>query len=785
GRSIEGSGIGLALVRELVKLHGGRVSVTSEVARGSEFRVWLPRGVSHLPSHRIGAPRTLTSTELRQRAYVEEALGWLPAEEAPTVPDFVAPSFDGNRKRVLLVEDNADMRAYLFRLLEKAYEVEAVSGGEEALALARSAPPALILSDVMMPGLDGFGLLREVRADPKLSAVPVILLSARAGEGARVDGLRQGADDYLVKPFSARELLARIAARLELSRLEQERRSAERALHEEERTLEAMNLVGRMLTAELDIERIVQAVTDAATELTGAAFGAFFYNVTNEAGESFRLYTLSGAPREAFEKFGMPRNTPVFAPTFKGEGPVRSDDITSDPRYGTVAPHFGMPKGHLPVRSYLALPVVSRTGEVVGGLFFGHPERGVFTERSERIVVGLAAHAAAALDSARLYQQRTELIDKLSESDRRKDEFLATLSHELRNPLAPLQNALYGLRLADDRGPASDRLREVMERQVGHLVRLVDDLLEVSRISRGAFELRRERVEVAAVVRNAVETSEPLLRASRHELEIVLPDAPLWVDGDATRLVQILATLLNNSAKYTPAGGHVTLRAERRGESVLLSVRDDGIGLSPDAIPRLFEMFNRGSFTLGGQGGLGIGLALVKKLAEMHGGLVHAKSDGPGKGAEFTVELPLARGNSESEPVPESMGAAKRAKRVLVVDDNVDAAETLALLLEALGAETRVAHDGASALAEYPRFEPELVLLDIGMPGMDGHEVARRLRAADPARKAVLVALTGWGQAEDRRLAREAGFDEHLVKPAGLEALKAILALSGAKAAPA
>ena len=775
GRTVEGSGIGLALVQELVKLHGGRVQVESEVDRGSTFRVWLPSGQAHLPAARIGATRALASTGVRGAAYVDEALGWVSREEAPTEPGVaVVEPGDAPRARLLLCEDNADMRGYLVRLLQKSYEVEAVGDGNAALAAARREPPRLILTDVMMPGLDGFGLLREIRADERLQRVPVIMLSARAGESARIEGIRAGADDYVVKPFSARELLARVSARLEVSRLETERAAAERALHEEAKTLETLKLIGRLLTADLDLESILQAVTDAATEISGAAFGAFFYNVVNELGEAFLLYTLSGAPREAFAKFGTPRNTPVFAPTFRGEGPVRVDDITKDPRYGTLGPHHGMPAGHLPVRSYLAVPVRSRSGEVLGGLFFGHPVPGVFTERAEGVVAGIAVHAAAALDAARLYQQRSELVEQLRESDRRKDEFLATLSHELRNPLAPLQNALQSMRLAGAGAVPDANVRDIMERQVGHLVRLVDDLLEVSRISRGAFELRRERVEVASVVRNAIETSEPLLRGARHAVEVVLPDEPLVVDGDPTRLTQILANLLNNSAKYTPAGGHVAVRVARDGELVAISVADDGMGITPEALPRIFEMFTRGSIAMGLQGGLGIGLALVKKLAEMHGGSIVAKSDGPGRGSVFTLTLPLAAGPATAG-VERTATPVPHKKRVLVVDDNIDAAETLAMLLGMIGADVHVTHDGPAALAAFATSPPELVLLDIGMPGMDGYEVARRLRALDPEHRVSIVALTGWGQNEDRRLAREAGFDHHLVKPANLDALRAIL----------
>ncbi|HEY3495989.1 MAG TPA: ATP-binding protein [Polyangiaceae bacterium] len=768
GRTIEGSGIGLALVKELVKLHGGTVAVESELDRGSTFRVWLPFGRAHLPADRIGAQRGQSSTSLGKNVYVEEALGWLPARRSGLEPALETLPEPG-RKRILLCEDNADMRDYVERLLRGQYDVETVGDGREALDAVRRRVPDLVLSDVMMPKLDGFGLLAALRSDDRLKALPVVLLSARAGEAARVEGLRLGADDYLVKPFSARELLTRVAALIEQKR-------AERALREHADSLEILNRVGLALAAERDLQRILQTVTDAATAVSGAEFGAFFHNVTNELGEAYLLYTLSGAPREAFERFGAPRNTPIFAPTFRGEGPVRLDDVTLDPRYGTMAPHHGMPKGHLPVRSYLAVPVVSRSGEVMGGLFFGHSKAGVFTERAERLVTGIASQASVAIDSSRLDEKHAQLIAELQESDRRKDEFIATLSHELRNPLAPLKNALHGLHLLGEPGPGAGRMREMIERQVDHLVRLVDDLLEVSRISRGTFELRRERIELASVIQSAVETSEPLFAAGARELGVTLPDESLVLDGDPVRLTQIFANLLNNAAKYTDNGGRVWLaaRREREGDTVVVSVRDDGIGIAAETLPSVFQMFHRGSAGAS-RGGLGIGLTLARKLAEMHGGSITAQSEGLGRGSEFTVRLPLATGAAAAASARSPGPLPPERRRVLVTDDNVDAAEALGMLLEILGAEVRIENDGRSALKTYAEYAPELVLLDIGMPEMDGYEVARRIRALGTEPRAKLVALTGWGQAEDRRRAREAGFDEHLVKPAELEALKALL----------
>jgi signal transduction histidine kinase/PAS domain-containing protein len=555
------------------------------------------------------------------------------------------------------------------------------------------------------------------------------------------------------------------------------RKAAESALREEARTLEALNRVGRTLSAENDLQRIVQAVTDAATEVTGAKFGAFFYNVEDASGESYMLYTLSGAPPEAFAKFGMPRRTPMFGPTFEGQGPVRIDDVLVDPRYGRNPPHHGMPKGHLPVRSYLAVPVMPRAGEVIGGLFFGHPEPGVFTERHERLVIGIASQAAVAIENARLQEQRLQLIERLRETDQRKDEFLATLSHELRNPLAPLRSGLHLLRLEGKPGGSSGQILEVMERQVNHLVRLVDDLLEMSRISRGKFELRKELVELAAIVNNALETSESSFAAAEHAVDISLPQTPVWIEGDPVRLAQILANLLDNAAKYTEHGGRISVQGGRDGDAAVISVRDTGCGISPEALPRVFEMFSRGDHSSGrSPSGLGIGLALARKLAQMHGGSVTAHSEGVDRGSEFVVRLPLARDQSGSAVARPASEASLPSRRILVVDDNRDAAESLGMLLEALGADVRVAIDGPGALKMLESFDAAMILLDIGMPGMDGYEVARRIRSDFPGRRPTIVALTGWGQEEDRRRARAAGFDQHLVKPAELDALEALLA---------
>jgi PAS domain S-box-containing protein len=369
--------------------------------------------------------------------------------------------------------------------------------------------------------------------------------------------------------------------------------------------------------------------------------------------------------------------------------------------------------------------------------------------------------------------------EALKEADRRKDEFLAVLAHELRNPLAPISNAVQLMRRPDGRRQ-SDRVVEMIGRQVRQIVRLVDDLMEVSRITRGKIDLRLERVPLAEIIHAAVETSQPAIERAGHQLSVALPEEPLVLMADRVRLTQVFANLLNNAAKYTDPGGRIRIDVWPDGGQVLASVRDTGIGIPAEALPRVFDMFAQAHRAAGrGQGGLGIGLTMVRSLVEMHHGTVQALSAGSGMGSEFVVRLPLApledgwaerRGPAQARPYAPFAG-----QRMLVVDDNRDAADTLALLLEADGAEVRVAYDGRAALAAAESFQPSSVLLDIGMPGMDGWEVARRLRQDQRFAGLRIVALTGWGQDSDRRQTRNRGFTHHLTKPVSLEDLHRIL----------
>ncbi len=1098
----------------------------------------------------------------------------------------------------------------------------AAAAGLEAAAL----PPALALeagpgAGLLAPeasALEPVPLAIAARAAGRAGPGAAGLLLGRAGDGQRAILVLGMAPGTALDPDRRRFHLlvgAQVAAAMTrgLACAEERRRQEAETLHE----------VARDLASELDVEQLLQKVTDAATRLAGARFGAYFWNSSDARGAAYRLFTLSGAPREAFETLGMPRATPIFKPTFLGQGPVRIADVLRDPRYGRESPHHGMPPGHLPVRSYLAVPVISRRGEVLGGLFFGHPEPGVFDEHAERSVAAIAAQAAVAIDNAHLFAQAREEIDRrarierelrdserrsrelvdalpaavyttdgdgvlqhynpaaerlwgrrpeagverwcgshaiylpdgralpheecfmartvrgepgagasvevvierpdgslrhvlahpramhdaqgrpcgavnmlvditgrkeaeaelaatkdqlamqvdsltrlhelsmqlggmgdlpsalqaildaavagqgaqlgivwlhdakadelvieasrnfdahalaglhrvpcgeaggsaghafaerrhwtvfdteadlafapfrevarragfravhstpivtrsggllgvisvhyarprgprqheqqladvcaryaadaiesfgarralrdserlyraigesidygvwvcdpegrnvyqsesmlrlvgrgaeehrghgwldvlhpadreasreaweacvrsggqfdrefrvrgadgewhpilsrgvpvrdesgtviawagialdiarlkqaeneLRELDQRKNEFLATLAHELRNPLAPLRNGLEVMRLASGEPRTVERARAMMERQLAQMVRLVDDLLDVSRVSRGKIELRRADVALDAVLRSALETSQPLMAERGHTLAASIPPERIVVHADTTRLAQVFWNLLNNAARYTEPPGHIELAVAMGEDTVEVRVSDDGIGIPKDMLERVFDIFTQVDRSLEkSQGGLGIGLSIARRLVQMHGGTIEARSDGPGRGSQFVVRLParVARGEDARAGTSAPAAPARSRRRVLVADDNRDSALTLSIMLEAMGNEVRVAHDGEEAVAVAAAFRPDAILLDIGMPRMNGYDACARIRREPWASATTVVALTGWGQDADKSRSRAAGFDRHLVKPVEPATLAALL----------
>jgi PAS domain S-box-containing protein len=592
------------------------------------------------------------------------------------------------------------------------------------------------------------------------------------------------------------------------------RRRTEAALREEAHALETLNRVAQTVASHLDLGNVVQAVTDAATELSGAAFGAFFYNVIADDQKSYLLYALSGAPQEAFAQFSMPRATPVFGPTFRGEGVVRSDNIRKDARYGKNPPHEGMPPGHLPVCSYLAVPVTSRSGQVLGGLFFGHPDVAVFTDRSERLVRAIAAHAAIAIDNARLYEAaqrdlaaRTRAEEALRESEtqlrqiaaeraqllesergaraeaerlsRIKDEFLATLSHELRSPLNAMQGWTALLKQTHLDPEERRRGLDVLERNVRAQAQIVNDLLDMSRIISGKLHLEVQPLHLHEIIEAAVQSITPTAAAKQIRIKTLLDTRIGQVRGDPNRLQQIFWNLLNNAVKFTPRNGVVQIVLERVNSHVEVVFEDSGIGIRPEFLPYVFDRFRQADpSTTRRHGGLGLGLSIVKSLTELHGGSVRVKSPGENRGATFIVSLPIslvhheASSSSRSTFQPaDSLDTIELPRldgvRVLIVDDEPDGLELAARLLLDQGAQTTTATTATVALELLSAKRFDILLSDIGMPEMDGYELMRHVRALDRGRPSPIpaIALTAYARSEDRQRSLLAGYQMHISKP--------------------
>lgn len=428
----------------------------------------------------------------------------------------------------------------------------------------------------------------------------------------------------------------------------------------------------------------------------------------------------------------------------------------------------------LGLRSYIVVPLAIQ-GRVLGAMSFVTAESGRRYDMEDlKFVEDLAQRAATAIENARLYHEARQ-------ADSRKDEFLATLAHELRNPLASMTLAMEVLRIKEIGQDRLDEARSIIDRQLLHLVRLVDDLLDLSRITRDRLELRKTRVDLREVIQQAVEIAKPLAESKNHHLRVEVPDSPITVEADPTRLAQVFSNLLNNASKFTPVGGHVSLTVGCTAETVRLVVRDDGIGLTQEALPRIFDMFTQVDGTLEQtHGGLGIGLTLARRLVELHGGTISATSAGPGKGSEFTVELPLCLEHKSENTGEDVMTIEekplRKGLRVLVVDDNADSASMLSAMLEIEGHEAHVRYDGLAAVQAAETLEPDVVFMDIGLPGLNGFEAAERIRTNPANSGMTLVAITGWGQDQDRQRSKDAGFNVHLVKPVPIKSLKELLA---------
>ncbi len=864
-RTHEGSGIGLALVAELVRLHGGELRAESALGKGTTFTVSLPRGSSHLPPERLGAARPVEPSS-SGAAYVAEAMRWMrkasPEDETPS------ERADDDRARVLVADDNADMREYIVRLLGERWNVEAVGDGRAALESIHRRPPDLVLSDVMMPELDGLGLIRALRADPALRSIPVILLSARAGEEASVGGLDAGADDYIVKPFAARDLVMRVASKLAATRAAREVGEMKENLYlhfmqapfpvaifrGERHEVELANNACLAAWGRTREQTMGRPLAEAIPGLWSQPFGGYLdtvfrTGVTYEGlGERFERHTTEGKTEEAYFTF-------VYAPLKGASGATEGILMSAFEVTPQVLAHREAERARDEAQRLAAELAVSsyrlRASQQVAGIgifdwdlttdetywslelyhLLGvepgtiHPSPEAWTARlydeTDRQAGWKAFEVAAAGQEPKMEVEvrlrqpdnrfrwirlstelhyddagkpvrvlgavvdvqvhkeaaaaRARALEEAERTSRAKDEFLATMSHELRTPLNAMlgwATILRGTPMEPDR--VSHGLA-VIERNARAQARLVDDLLDVSRIISGKLRLSAETVPVATVVHAAADVVRPAADAKGIRLSVDADATSGTVVGDPDRLQQIVWNLVANAVKFTPAEGHVHVAVERIGDTLSVRVEDSGAGISPEDLPYIFDRFKQvDSSMTRAHGGLGLGLAIVRHLVEAHGGSVHALSPGRGRGSTFTVVLP-ARATFVGEtraaeltaavapPPAPSPQKALAGRTVLVVDDDADSRDLVRAILENAGAEVLVADSAQAGLHELSRRSVDVVVSDIGMPEMDGYGFIRALRATQPGLPA--LALTAYARREDAEHARRAGFQEHVAKP--------------------
>jgi signal transduction histidine kinase/DNA-binding response OmpR family regulator len=712
----------------------------------------------------------------------------------------------------ILVVDDLPEKLLVYRsiLEEPGQSVITAYSGAEALKQVLLHDFAVILLDVNMPDMDGFETAGLIRNRKKSAHTPIIFVTALLDEVRLVQGYAHGAVDYILSPVAPEILRAKVKVFVDLYHMHQQvKRQAEEsvALAEERAKRAAAEEANRasqfLARASTVLARSVSM--DLAATLRGLAHVAVPFladlsvaclaapAVSGGCGHPSQIEWAwtdkdgqTTQPHENLRLAGwMVRAIEQVIANGKYQLLTRADIVEAPddaPGLNGAKQSRSNPIPRFEVEAALVLPLNAR-GKTLGALaLVMGPNGRQFTPDKLGLAEDLASRAGIAVDNALL-------VRNIQEDDRRKDEFLAMLAHELRNPLAPICNAVQLLRLMVPPQPEIQSLQDVIDRQLGNLTRLVDDLLDVSRITSGKVRLKLESLDVAAAVSIAVETSRPLIEARRQNLSITLPAKPARVKADQTRLAQILANLLNNAAKYTHEGGQIWLSVtcENNPEEVVFRVRDNGVGIPPEILPCVFDLFTQADQSLDrAQGGLGIGLTLVRRLVQMHHGTVQAFSKGPnldGKGgSEFVVRLPALPVERAAPETPlNGTQAANQTpaipkRRVLIVDDNMDTAESLAMLMRIDGHEVQTAHDGPAALKTCQSFLPEVVLLDIGLPNLDGYEVARMLRKQPQGHGVILAALTGYGNEEDRCRSQQAGFDHHLVKPVRLEALRRLMA---------
>lgn len=626
--------------------------------------------------------------------------------------------------QILNVDDNDGARYAKTRILQSAgFDVIEAANGTDALDMVKRLAPALVLLDVKLPDINGIEVCRRIKAESDSSSVLVLQTSAAlTGRADKIRGLEGGADNYLAAPIEADELIANVNALLRMRRIQVDLRDSEERF--------------RQLTDNIDDVFWMFSVPGRELVYVSPAYGS----VWSASAEALRAQP--GAWLEAVHADDRARMT------------ARWENLAQEPHYDEEFRIHGLDGQLRWVRDRL------------------------FPVRNARGVVYRVARMSSDITA------RKEMEALLRTADSNKNQFLATLAHELRNPLSPIRNAaaLLGA-TGDGAAERQARARDVITRQVDHLAHLVDDLLDVARISEGKIVLRNEEVDLKGVIAQAIETAAPLIAARQHHLDVQQPNDNIWVMGDPVRLAQSVGNLLHNAAKFTPVGGVITLGVDVSGEGadsrVRISVRDNGIGIDEDNLPRIFGMFAQAAVPPDrAPEGLGIGLSLVSHLAELHGGRLEAASPGIGKGSTFTIDLPLLRiaSGAPALPAPQAeVGADSGGMRVLLVDDNVDAMEMMGFLLAEMGYQPLTTADAGELETLALRHKPQVIVLDIGLPGVDGYQVARRIKANPALAHIRLVAHTGYGSPEDRRRAQEAGFDAHLVKPAELSDLEAAL----------
>lgn len=661
-----------------------------------------------------------------------------------------------NPVNILLVDDKISNLVVLEVILAELGEnLVRASSGEQALELLAQDDFAMVLLDVQMPTMSGFETARRIRAHPRAGRTPIVFLTAMLDEDfSKDEAYRLGAVDFMTKPLEPAVLRAKATIFADLFRKTRE-------LAAEERNRAAATIRARedrlrlILDNTTDYGFVIADVEGRVTEWEGGCHSVTGWSAEEAIGQPISFFFTSEDRDASVPKSEMRR--------------AAAEGRASDRRWHVK-------KGG---ERFFADGVMVGLRDVDGQLQ-GYAK--IFRDASaeHRSTVELQAiseRERLAADDLR------KLAADLSEANRRKTEFLAVLAHELRNPLAPIQNGLEIFKLLEDAPAPVGRARDMMERQLHHLVSLVDDLLDVARITQGRIELKTRRLELAPLVEAAVEMHAAALRLGQQELSVRLADEPLVVDGDATRLTQTFSNLLNNAVKYTPPGEQITIEMRRDGGQAVVTVSDTGIGLPASSLATVFNMFSQVAGRRNASpGGLGIGLSLVHSLVELHGGSVSVTSPGEGLGCVFEVRLPLSVTKNLAGGEPQAHadeGSATRARRILVVDDNADAADSLAILLQALGHDTSVAYDGIEALELAEACRPDIVFLDIGMPRMNGLEVAAALRKKLAFERTVLIALTGWGSREDRARSQSAGFDHHLTKPASPMLLKRLLGAVG------